>query len=86
MDREHQICHILNNANMQPSEEEELLRELVSIVWDRDEDKWLDKMENERFERKRDREWLQCVCLWWNETDSHTGGLLKLPLRANVVI
>jgi hypothetical protein len=41
---------------MQPSEEEELLRELVSIVWDRDEDKWLDKMENERFERKRDRE------------------------------
>ena len=56
MDREHQICHILNNANMQPSEEEELLRELVSIVWDRDEDKWLDKMENERFERKRDRE------------------------------
>lgn len=56
MDREHQIRHILKNANMQPYEEEELLRELVSIVSDRDEDKLLDKMENERFERKRDRE------------------------------
>lgn len=53
MDREAQIRHILENANMAPYEEDELRDELDLIVSERDEDRWLDKMENERFERMR---------------------------------
>lgn len=53
MDREAQIRHILKNANMAPYEEDELRHELALIVSERDEERWLDKMENERFERMR---------------------------------
>jgi hypothetical protein len=56
MEREERIRHILKNANMQPYEEDELREELAQIVAERDEELWLDKCENDCFERMRERE------------------------------